>query len=88
MKIVAFSSRLLDALFAATVAIPLSFAGIFTFANSAIAASFNGDFQLSSGYTFLPPTSASSLVELSAKSLIFSPQPVTPISLSAQTLDY
>ncbi len=85
MKIIAFSSRLLDALFAATVAVPLSFTGIFTFANSATAASFNGDFQLSSGYTFSPPNSASSLVELSAKSLTFSPQPVTPVALAAQT---
>ncbi|MBH8555585.1 PEP-CTERM sorting domain-containing protein [Nostocaceae cyanobacterium CENA357] len=82
---VAFTSKLLDAFFAATVVIPLSFVGIFTFANSAIAASFNGDFQLSSGYTSLPSTSASSLVELSAKSLIFSPQPITPVALSAQT---
>jgi hypothetical protein len=85
MKIAAFTSRLIDAFFVSIVAIPLSFTGIFTFASSAVAASFNGDFQLSSGYTFSPPASASSLVELSAKSLIFSPQPITPIALSAQT---
>ncbi|WP_225896353.1 PEP-CTERM sorting domain-containing protein [Amazonocrinis nigriterrae] len=84
MKMFASTSRLLDAILAVAVVIPLSVTGIFSFADSAKAESLIGDFQLSNGFT-TSPSIASSLVELSATSLIFSPQPVTPISLSAQT---
>ncbi|MFN6569116.1 PEP-CTERM sorting domain-containing protein [Dendronalium sp. ChiSLP03b] len=85
MKMCASTSRLLDAIFAVALAIPLSVTGIFTFANSAQATSFTGEFQLNGGFTSSPPIEETSLVELSAKSLIFSPQPVTPVALSAQT---
>lgn len=84
MKMFTSTSRLLDAILAVAVVIPLSVTGIFGFADSAKADSLIGDFQLSNGFT-TSPSIESSLVELSATSLIFSPQPVTPISLSAQT---
>lgn len=85
MKMRASTSSLLDAICAASFAISLSFTGIFTFANSAQAGSFTGEFQLNGGFTSSPTTGENSLVELSATSLIFSPQPVTPVAVSAQT---
>ncbi|QSJ15736.1 PEP-CTERM sorting domain-containing protein [Nostoc sp. UHCC 0702] len=84
MRQIVSKSRVLDAILAATVVIPLSVTGIFSFADSAKAASLIGDFQLTSGLT-ASPSVETSLVELSATSLTFSPQPVTPISLSART---
>ncbi|QSJ15735.1 PEP-CTERM sorting domain-containing protein [Nostoc sp. UHCC 0702] len=84
MKKIALASKFLDAFIAVAVVIPLSVTGIFSFADSAKAASLIGDFQLTSGLT-ASPSVETSLVELSATSLTFSPQPVTPISLSART---
>lgn len=60
----------------------LSTVGLLAGADSASAAALTGKFQLDGGITI--PT-GNSLISLSADSLIFSPQPTTPVAIAAQT---
>ncbi|MBE9168548.1 PEP-CTERM sorting domain-containing protein [Pleurocapsales cyanobacterium LEGE 06147] len=62
--------------------IPFATVGFFALTGSANAAALIGEFQLNGGFTV--PT-GNSLVTLSSNALTFSPQPITPIALSAQT---
>ncbi|MBD2354121.1 PEP-CTERM sorting domain-containing protein [Tolypothrix sp. FACHB-123] len=78
-----FKSRLINATLAATAVIPLATAGTFTFAASAQAAALTGEFQFQGGFTANP--SATSLITLSKDKLNFTPQPITPIGITANT---
>ena len=65
--------------------VPATILGILASANSASAAALTGEFQLGVGTIF--PTNTST-VSLSSDSLRFSPQPITPISVSSQTYSF
>lgn len=78
-----FKSKLINATLAATAAIPLATAGTFTFAATAQAAALSGEFQFQGGFTANP--FATSLVTLSKDTLNFTPQPITPFGVAANT---
>ncbi|OUL17942.1 PEP-CTERM sorting domain-containing protein [Nostoc sp. 106C] len=78
-----FKSKLINATLAASVAIPLTTAGMFTFAGSAQAAALYGEFQFQGGTTVNP--FATSQVSLTKDTLTFTPQPITPIGLASNT---
>ncbi|MDJ0692663.1 MAG: PEP-CTERM sorting domain-containing protein [Xenococcaceae cyanobacterium MO_188.B32] len=65
-----------------TAIVPLTVLGLVTTANSANATALTGEFQLGVG-TIFPSTT--STVSLSSDSLIFTPQLITPISITSQT---
>ncbi|MBW4644116.1 MAG: PEP-CTERM sorting domain-containing protein [Goleter apudmare HA4340-LM2] len=78
-----FKSQVLNATLAATVAIPVAAASLFTSASSAQAAALTGEFDFDGGTTINP--SSSSLVTLTSNGLTFTPQPLTPVSISTSS---
>ncbi|MBE8991388.1 PEP-CTERM sorting domain-containing protein [Nostoc sp. LEGE 12450] len=84
--------KLLNATLAATAALPLAVAGLFTSVGSAQAAALKGEFSFNGGITANP--FASSLVTLKKDSLTFTPDSIiadsngvksTPVAIAAQT---
>ncbi|QKQ72369.1 PEP-CTERM sorting domain-containing protein [Nostoc sp. TCL240-02] len=89
---ISLKSKLLNATLAATAALPLAVAGLFTSVGSAQAAALTGEFSFNGGLTQNP--FASSLVTLKKDSLTFSPDSIiadangvksTPVAIAAQT---
>ncbi|MEH1865459.1 MAG: PEP-CTERM sorting domain-containing protein [Nostoc sp.] len=89
---ISLKSKLLNATLAATAALPLATAGLFTSAGSAQAAALTGEFSFNGGVTVNP--FASSLVTLKKDSLTFTPDSIiadsngvksTPVGVAAQT---
>ncbi|MEJ6483989.1 PEP-CTERM sorting domain-containing protein [Nostoc punctiforme UO1] len=89
---ISLKSKLLNATLAATAALPLAVAGLFTSAGSAQAAALTGEFSFNGGLTQNP--FASSLVTLKKDSLTFTPDSIiadsngvksTPVGIAAQT---
>ncbi|MBD2523434.1 PEP-CTERM sorting domain-containing protein [Nostoc sp. FACHB-133] len=89
---ISLKSKLLNATLAATAALPLAVAGLFTSVGSAQAAALKGEFSFNGGLTQNP--FASSLVTLKKDSLTFTPDSIiadsngvksTPVAIAAQT---
>ncbi|MHC5848320.1 PEP-CTERM sorting domain-containing protein [uncultured Nostoc sp.] len=92
MIMIGLKSKLLNATLAATTALPLAAAGLFTSAGSAQAAALTGEFSFNGGVTVNP--FAYSLVTLKKDSLTFTPDSIiadsngvksTPVGVAAQT---
>jgi hypothetical protein len=78
-----FKSQVLNATLAATVAIPVAAASVFTSVGAAQAAALTGEFNFQGGVTANP--FANSLVTLTSDGLTFTPQPITPIGVSTSS---